>query len=161
MLPMVFMLLLTGCLRQSINRRMSESLGIDIPNQIKIEYEDTHGGFHGDGDTTAIAEFTGVLAEEIQAEITADSDWKSLPFSEDHDMMMYGGVKNGIQYAYDFAELLDMPRIENGFWYYEDRQIESGLSSEGQALFPRASYNFTMAVYDLDTDLLYYLEVDT
>lgn len=145
---------------QSINKRMSKSLGIEIPGNIKIDYEDTHGGFHGDGDTTAVVQFDKSIAENIRSEIENNMDWNSLPLSESLDILMYGGVKEGTNYTYNYAELLNMPRIENGYWFYEDRQPESILSSEDQDLFPRLSYNFTIAIYDLDTDTLYYLEND-
>lgn len=154
-------LFLSGCHLLTINHRISESTGIPIPDSIGIDYEDTHGGFHGDGETLAIVKFDGDTAQSVRAEILEQADWKRLPLTESLGVMMYGGVKNGITYAYEYAELLQMPHIENGYWYFEDRQIESGLSREGQDLFPRASQNFTIAIYDLNTDILYYLEVDT
>ena len=59
-------LFLTGCFSESINKRISRSLGIEIPKDIKIEYEDTHGGFHGDGETVAVVEFNNSIGEDIQ-----------------------------------------------------------------------------------------------
>ncbi len=35
-------------------KEFQNNLGIEIPKDIKIEYEDTHGGFHGDGETVAV-----------------------------------------------------------------------------------------------------------
>ena len=154
-------LLLSGCHLLTINHRISESTEIPIPDSIRIDYEDTHGGFHGDGDTLAIVKFDGDTASGVRAEISKQPHWKRLPLSESLEVMMYGGVINGITYTHEYAELLKMPRVDNGYWFFEDRQLESGLSKEGQDLFPRASYNFTLAVYDADTDILYYLEVDT
>lgn len=146
---------------QSINKRMSKSLGIDIPGNIIIDYEDTHGGFHGDGETTAIIQFDKSIAENVRSEIEKNMDWNSLPLRENHDILMYGGVKEGVHYSYNFAEILNMPRIENGYWFYEDRRPESGLSREDRNLFPKNSFSFTIGIYDLDTDTLYYLEDDT
>ena len=143
---------------QSINKRISDSLGIDIPGSMKIDYEDTHGGFHGDGETIATIEFTKSIAEKIRKDIADNMNWNSLPLSENHDILMYGGTKEGITFSYNYAELLNMPRIENGYWFYEDRQPESTLSREEEDLIPLLSYNFTIAIYDLDTDTLYYLE---
>ena len=62
-------LFLTGCFSESINKRISRSLGIEIPKDIKIEYEDTHGGFHGDGETVAVVEFNNSIGEDIQYNI--------------------------------------------------------------------------------------------
>ena len=144
---------------QSINKRISKSLGIEIPGSMKIDYEDTHGGFHGDGETFATIEFNKSIAENIREDIADHMSWNSLPLSENHDILVYGGTKEGITYTYNYAELLSMPRIENGYWFYEDRQPESTLSREEEDLIP-FPYNFTIAIYDLDTDTLYYLESD-
>jgi len=156
----IISLILPVFFSQSINKRMSKSLGIDIPGNIEIDYEDTHGGFHGDGETIANIKFGKSIAENIRKEMADNTDWNSLPLSESLEIMMYGGVKEGTDYTYNFAELLSMPRIVNGYWFYEDRQPESTLSRGNQDLIPLLSYNFTIAIYDLDTDTLYYLEND-
>ena len=72
-------LFLTGCFSESINKRISRSLGIEIPKDIKIEYEDTHGGFHGDGETVAVVEFNNSIGEDIQSEMLNNEDWNKLP----------------------------------------------------------------------------------
>ena len=46
---------------------------------IKIEYEDTHGGFHGDGETVAVVEFNNSIGEDIQSEMLNNEDWNKLP----------------------------------------------------------------------------------
>ncbi|MFH5835333.1 hypothetical protein ACHAL6_04550 [Proteiniclasticum sp. C24MP] len=150
-------LILTGCHPLSIQKRISDSTGISIPHSMRIDYEDTHGGFHGDGETTAIVAFHEDASKDVRAEISENMNWLRLPLEESLDIMMYGGVKDGILYTYEYAELLSMPRIENGYWYFEDRLPEGSLKE----LLALPSYNFTVAVYDFDTDILYYLEVDT
>jgi len=40
-------------------------LGIKIPANVKIEYEDTHGGFHGDGETFAKIQFTHIRLKKF------------------------------------------------------------------------------------------------
>ena len=69
LLLVMVILFLTGCFSESINKRISRSLGIEIPKDIKIEYEDTHGGFHGDGETVAVVEFNNSIGEDIQSYI--------------------------------------------------------------------------------------------
>lgn len=154
-------LFLTGCFSESINKRISISLGIEIPKDIKIEYEDTHGGFHGDGETVAVFEFNNSMGEDIQSEILNNEDWNKLPLSENLDLIMYGGEKEGIDYAYNLAELLDMPPIENGYWFFNNRHSNSISPKEDLNLFNQYSFNFTIAVYDIDTQTLYYLKFDT
>ena len=43
-----------------------------------------------------------------------------------------------------------------GWWYLEDRQED-----ETEDMWQRYSYNYTFAVYDPDTGILYYQELDT
>ena len=161
LLFVMVILLLTGCFSESINKRISKSLGIEIPKNIKIEYEDTHGGFHGDGETVVVVEFNNSIGEDIKSKISNNEDWNSLPLSENLDLIMYGGQKEGIDYAYNLAEALDMPPIENGYWFFNNRHSNSISPKEDSNLFNQYSFNFKIAVYDIDTQTLYYLEFDT
>ena len=43
-----------------------------------------------------------------------------------------------------------------GWWYLEDRQED-----ETEDMWKRYSYHYTFAVYDPDTGILYYQELDT
>ena len=63
--------------------------------------------------------------------------------------------------AWPLAELLDMPSIENGYWFFDNRHSNSISPKEDSNLFNQSSFNFTIAVYDIDTQTLYYLEFDT
>lgn len=64
-LILIFTCLLTGCYLRAINKKISASLGIKIPANVKIEYEDTHGGFHGDGETFAKIQFTHIRLKKF------------------------------------------------------------------------------------------------
>ena len=46
----------------------------------------------------------------------------------------------------------------NGFYRLIDRHSDAG---DGQNLLERASLNVTLAVYDADSDTLYFCEMDT
>ena len=50
----------------------------------------------------------------------------------------------------------DWPVPARGWWYLEDRQ-----ENETEDMWQRYSYNYTFAVYDPDTGILYYQELDT
>jgi hypothetical protein len=51
-----------------------------------MEYEDTHGGFHGDGVTSAKIQFEGEDAENILSEIKGNDDWGDFPLSENVEL---------------------------------------------------------------------------
>ena len=54
-----------------------------------------------------------------------------------------------------------LPQIQNGYYYFVDRQAESEMQHSDAQIMERASLNFSIALYDVDTDTLYYIEVDT
>ena len=75
---------------------------------------------------------------------------------------MYGGEKNGINYGYNFAEEAHLPEIKNGVYKFVDRY--NGYlkdRSDDSEILDRSSFNFSIAVYDLDSNTLYYFERDT
>ena len=74
---------------------------------------------------------------------------------------MYGGEKDGINYGYNFAEEAHWPKIKNGVYKFVDRHSESKNISDDSEMLDRYSFNFSIAVYDLDSDILYYFEMDT
>jgi hypothetical protein len=51
--------------------------------------------------------------------------------------------------------------LNNGVYKFVDRHSEAVDKSDDASLFERHSYNFSIAAYDLDTNILYYFEFDT
>lgn len=70
-------------------------------------------------------------------------------------------MKNGVFYDFNIAKEFKIPKIENGYWYFVDRNSENGDSASDSEIFNRNSFNITVALYDLDENILYYLEFDT
>ena len=122
-----------------------------------IDEKDTHGGFHGDGFYYLLLDCSE-KTEEAKALI---KDWKPLPLTENLQLIMYGGEKNGVSYGYYLAEKAHWPVINNGVYKFLDRYPDAVDEAEDRDLFNRNSYNFSVAVYDLDTNILYYFEFDT
>lgn len=81
--------------------------------------------------------------------------------SENLSLMFYGGERDGMYYDFNLADEANMPKVEHGFYYFQDRHSKSTDSSSDVEIFDRGSYNFSLAVYDSDTDRLYYFELDT
>ncbi len=153
----IFVCSLTGCFPYSINKEISSSLGINIPLFLKIEYEDTHGGFHGDGVTLAKVQLEGKNANNILSEIKGNDGWKDLPLSENVELEMYGGE----DYESNLAKKLGMPKIQNGYWIFIDRYKGENKVTDGERLFPRYSANYTVGIYDADSNILYYCKFDS
>ena len=122
-----------------------------------LEESDTHGGFLGDG----LYVLTLDCAQNRDKALATVSTWKTLPLSENLQLMLYGGERNGTIYGYDLAQEAGIPQIDNGWYRFEDRHDQSKDPADDTTLFNRFSYNFSLAIYDADADRLYYLEFDT
>lgn len=151
----VFLLMLPS-ISNYIDSR-TEHFGFAKKDYSVVEELDTHGGFNGDGAYYLILDCSSNREKALK---TAES-WNRLPLSENLELMMYGGTKDGVTYGYELAKEAHMPEVENGYYMFEDRHSESTDSADDSALFDRYSYNFSIAVYDCDTDRMYYFEFDT
>jgi hypothetical protein len=135
-----------------------EYFGFKTSSFAVIEESDTHGGFHGDGYYYLILD----CSENREQAMELIEDWKQLPLTENLQIIMYGGEKDGISYAPKLPEEAHWPIISNGVYKFVDRYSEFVADrSDDAKLFDRHSYNFSVAVYDFDTDKLYYFEFDT
>lgn len=155
LLLLFFTLSLTGCFSSvSPEEHIKEIIGIDV-SSCKIEnIKNTHGGFLGDGDTTIKLN----CQENKEVILKQFTNWKTLPLTENLQLEMYGGEKDGVDYLYGHAKENGIPAITNGYYYFIDRQTNKTSDEE---LFNAYSYNFTLALYDIDTNLMYYYELDT
>ena len=120
------------------------------------EFED-YGGFPVDGSHYLILDCSSNKKKALEI----IKDWNKLPLSENLNLAMYGGEKDGVIYGYELAKEAHMPKIENGYYIFEDRHSESSNSIDDSELFDRYSFNFSIAVYDCDTNKMYFFKFDT
>ena len=144
----------TGMLIKNIG---FEHFGFSKNEYTIIDEYNTHGGFHGDGYYYLILD----CSQNADKARSIVESWTTLPLSENLHIVMYGGEKDGINYGYNFAEEAHWPTIKNGVYKFVDRHSESKNSSDDSDLLDRYSVNFSIAVYDLDSNILYYFEMDT
>lgn len=128
-------------------RQIGRMLGVDLSAGTLVRYEDSHGGFHGDGLTAAEIELDGAI--EGLADVPG---WKSLPMSENtaQALSMCLGFSGAVVTA-----------VEEGHYYFYDRHSESNDHYGDTELCSRGSWNFTLAVYDSRQGRLYFYELDT
>lgn len=86
-------------------------------------------------------------------------EWNPMPLSENLNLIMYGGERDGMTYEYELAEEAHWPKIEHGYYKFIDEQSDDPADDSG--LFGRYSFNFEIAAYDTDTNLFYYFRFDT
>ena len=58
---------------------------------------------------------------------------------------------------------MKIPNVENGYWFFEDRHTKAKDKYDYSEMFNsnRASSNFSVAVFDTDTKILYFYALDT
>ena len=162
-------LLLSACgggSARSVQDEIAGALELDLSGCEVVSSWDDHGGFHGDG--TAFAELncshTGVLNQ-----IKEDGNWKAFPLDKTAQSLVYGvteqtGTEETGIMVYQTGPYLTgeegdplVPEIREGYYRLIDRHAKAGETD----LLDRASLNFTLALYDTDTDTLYFCEMDT
>lgn len=133
---------------------IKKEIDIDI-SSCKIEnINDTHDGFHGDGE-----QIIKINCNENSNDILEQlDDWNEFPLTENLQLIMYGGVRDKMSYEYNLAQKNGIPQITNGYYYFIDRQSNSNDDKE---IFNRHALNFTLAIFDVDTNIMYYYEIDT
>ncbi len=156
----------TACSGNDPQEIVSKGLGIDVSDGEGVSYTDDHGGFHGDGATFIALRFSN---DNVLEEIRESGEWSAFPLDETVEILLYGTEYESedgtefIQYGPyvtddDFNPIF--PKVENGYYRLIDR-YEPSPDEEETDILDRYSYNFTVGVYDTDTDILYYCEFDT
>lgn len=95
--------------------------------------------------------FTQEQSEKVKISIMRNEHWRKLPLPEIL-----------IDATGTFDKELKIPEIENGYWFYLDRNSEAtDKYNENDMYNGRYSYNYSIAVFDSDANILYYYELDT
>ena len=93
-------------------------------------------------------------------DIQGSAYWHPLPLSENLSAAVYGWQTETEGFGPLFPEDM-IPSVENGCWFFLDRHPEATDPADDTDLHSRSSWNFTAAIFDADTGILYYLELDT
>ena len=116
----------------------------------KEEEAETHGGFLGDGET-----FVKLSCKNVEL----SDNWMELPLTESimQILNLIQCDNNGCKSAIERYNI----NTSNGYYYFRDRHSETINEYDDTELNNRSSYNFTMAIYNTDTNTIYYYEMDT
>lgn len=129
-----FFVLIALTERSDAAQEIHDRLGLNVANGDIAHYEDTHGGFLGDGE--AVAAFTA--SEENAAFI--EQSWRT-DFSDEQVLGILFG-EGGVLESRGFS----LP--ENGLFFFENSGSEYSI-------------NFVFSVYDPATRAVYYCRFDT
>lgn len=151
---------MTACSSNDVNR-ISKVIDIDISSGTISDTQDSHGGFHNDGLMITRITFTDDT-EALENEIRNNNLWRQLPLSENISTFFYGDEEeSGGTYISGEEGKPLLPNIENGYYFFKDRNSESKNPSDDSEILRRLSFNFTVAIYDYDTKTIYYVVLDT
>lgn len=142
----------------SINEKISRDLDLYIPKSLEFTYEDSHGGFHGDGETLAKVKLKEDELEDIIKKSKHKMKKSRLP--KNLDKFIFGDR----YYEGNIGEKLVIPDLDVVYWIFLDRWGGQGNHyNEGESLFleSRFSANFSLAIIDLNTNILYYIKYDS
>lgn len=156
---LVYLFTLTACSSESIQDSVSKELGINVLTGKEISSYDTHGG-NGDGTTCIAFSFEN---DKVLEEIKSNSDWKAFPLDETVGVLVYG-VSDETSKVGPFLNDNNgnplVPEIQNGYYLLIDRQTENDNTNSADILH-RNTFNFTLGLYDTDTNTLYFCQLDT
>ena len=152
LLPVVIVRLVAHFTELSHPEYVQKLSGLDISGSTIVSVEDTHGGFHGDGELIVKFDCTEI-ADSVNEQI---AEWNTLPLTDNLQHLMYGGERTtGI------ADGLGIPELHSGYYFFWDRHSESTDPTCDDELNDRNSWNFTLVLYDKDHSQLYLFEFDT
>ena len=139
-------LLLASCTASPV-KEVSQALELSLPEGDIIVDIDTHGGFHGDGESCIVLAFAPENGEALAEELAVRSDWQAMPLDDLPATVMESILSlledDGLNYA--------VP--EQGWYWYQDRS-PAGHSREFRL-------NCTIAIYDPQSFQLAYFKLDT
>lgn len=132
---------------------VSNTVGVDVTDAVVLMASETHSGFHGDGETTAKI----LLSEAAEANIVmmsvGEAGWRDLAMTEN--------IRKLCDLFTDDNGAAFVPDVQEGLCFFHDRHSQSIAPYDVQSVHSRASYNFTLAIYDAENAILYFMEMDT
>lgn len=140
----------------TLEERILMSIEIEnyIPIFAKMDKKDTHGGMLNEGELLEKIYFSEKQSNNFINRIKENANWKELPMTE----RLHNKVCK-----YSIDEEMNIPEVNNGYWFLLDRHSKAKDKYNVEDLFDenRHSYNFTVAVFDTDVNILYIYELDT
>lgn len=134
------------------NYRYSAKMGIYIPSRTPDSIEDTHGGFHGDGESILKYRLSQNEIEMMERDILVNKNWKAI--DDISAKYLYGGIEG--YYTSGFT-LSKIPKLDDGYFCFYDKQTRSFQYPNKE----NYSSNYIIAQYSPNENILYIFELDT
>lgn len=149
-LLLIIILIVCGC----SNSNIINNIEMNNYNCKIVQKIDNHSGFFGDGDYFAKIKCTNINYDKLS------KHWKKLPLSNQLIEATNIDICDS-KGCFNIYEKYNIPNITNGYYYFLDRNSESKDKYDDTYLNNRHSHNYTLALLDKDTNIIYYYELDT
>lgn len=154
----VFIIVFILCMLTSkvLEKDIKKYIDFDVTSCKLINVTDTHGGFLGDGEYFAKYDCSKATDETEKAKYnwnflfedsTIDEQLKSVSCNDDGCKSVY--------------ERYDIDTDHNLYYYFYNRHSDAKDYDDQEQLEDAISYNYSIAIFDADRDILYYYELDT
>lgn len=154
----------SACSSVDFTEDVTEKIGLDVSAGKEVTVSDTHGGFHGDGTTYGVLEFSD---DKLEKKIKDDENWRKLPLDEGAETLAHGTkretggtVESSGPYMTDDEGNALMPKVENGYYFLLNKE-NNKISITCEEIKNASSLNVILAIYDTDKRMLYFCELDT
>lgn len=129
---------------------VAQHIELDLTGCNQRSYSDTHGGFHGDGEAYGVF----LCDADTPEQISASDGWWTCPMPEAFALHLQN---------HTLEVNLTAALAAADHWYLLDEQSEGEArrSPDGILSGKRYSHNYKVALYDEDSSLLYFYELDT
>lgn len=145
-------------LLSSPRHKATQLLSTELPRPVSVQWEDSHGGWFGDGVLYGRLTFSPAAGEALAQQLADSSTWHPLPLSQDLKTFLLGGEKDGVRYGPALSGTQTLPAVEKGYYYVLDRKH----SMEGDSLLlGDTSTDVTVGVYDSQRSILYVITYDS
>ncbi len=149
---LLVLLLLSGCFKTK--KELTRLFEVDVS---KCEFEDEkehREGFNGDGEYVAILNCSKMNNEELTTK------WKKLPVSDEINEVMQM-IRCDEDKCLNAIERYNIPLDGNGYYFFYDRHSDAVDKHSSIPLNDRASYNFSLAIFNVENKKIYLYELDT
>ena len=142
-------------------QRTSEIIEIDVSSGRYLKRIETHCGPQYDGEYYASIKF--FEADKILESIKNNSNWKNGALPKSLDYLLYDDDPEDI-FCFINDPKMEFPKTDNYYYFFKNRSDEfeePDNRNPDYLLNWEYSFNFTVALFDLNTNILYIYELDT
>lgn len=149
-----FIFTLSACGPKTSQDIMSKELGLSISGGKEILNYDTYS--NGEGISCIALSFNN---DTVLNEIKENPEWKSFSLDDTVHTLVYGSEDEKSKvgpFVSDAEGKPIIPTIKNGYYLLIDRHAETEIN-----ILDRGSFNFTIGLYDVASNTLYFCKLDT